>query len=201
MKRLLIANRGEIAIRIARAAADMGLPTVAVHSEDDAASLHLRAADEVQRAEGAGGGGLSRHGRGDRGGEGVRLRCGASGLRLPRRARRFRAGLRGCGAHLCRAAGEAPRAVRRQGPRAAGGGCGDVPVIRGIDRALHARGGEGVLRLARAGRGDDHQGAGRRRRARHARGDGRGRDRDRRSRAAHRRRRRRSAATSSMWKN
>ncbi len=46
--KLLIANRGEIAIRIARAAADMGLPTVAVHSEDDAASLHLRAADEVQ---------------------------------------------------------------------------------------------------------------------------------------------------------
>ena len=37
--RLLIANRGEIAIRIARAAADMGLPTVAVHSPDDARSV------------------------------------------------------------------------------------------------------------------------------------------------------------------
>ena len=54
MKRLLIANRGEIAIRIARAAADMGLPTVAIHSEDDAASLHLRAADEVFALKGQG---------------------------------------------------------------------------------------------------------------------------------------------------
>ncbi len=54
MKKLLIANRGEIAIRITRAAADMGLPTVAVHSEDDARSLHLRVADEVQLLPGQG---------------------------------------------------------------------------------------------------------------------------------------------------
>src|SRR5438105_13323559 len=52
--KLLIANRGEIAIRIARAAADLGLPTVAVHSEDDAKSLHLRVADEVQLLPGQG---------------------------------------------------------------------------------------------------------------------------------------------------
>jgi acetyl/propionyl-CoA carboxylase alpha subunit/acetyl-CoA carboxylase carboxyltransferase component len=52
--KLLIANRGEIAIRIARAAADLGLPTVAVHSEDDARSLHLRVADEVQQLPGQG---------------------------------------------------------------------------------------------------------------------------------------------------
>ncbi|MFN5715779.1 MAG: biotin carboxylase N-terminal domain-containing protein, partial [Bradyrhizobium sp.] len=38
-KKLLIANRGEIAIRIARAAADSGLATVAIYPADDAASL------------------------------------------------------------------------------------------------------------------------------------------------------------------
>jgi len=45
MNRLLIANRGEIAIRIARTAADMGLATLAIHADDDALSLHVRAAD------------------------------------------------------------------------------------------------------------------------------------------------------------
>ena len=52
--KLLIANRGEIAIRIARAAADMGLPSVAVYSGDDSKSLHLRVADEALPLPGAG---------------------------------------------------------------------------------------------------------------------------------------------------
>lgn len=46
IRKLLIANRGEIAIRIARAAAELGIATVAVHAEDDAASLHVRRADQ-----------------------------------------------------------------------------------------------------------------------------------------------------------
>lgn len=53
-KRLLIANRGEVAIRVARTAADMGIATVAVFSEDDAASLHLRKADETHGLRGTG---------------------------------------------------------------------------------------------------------------------------------------------------
>ena len=53
-KRLLIANRGEVAIRIARTAADMGIATVAVFSEDDAAALHTRKADEARGLHGIG---------------------------------------------------------------------------------------------------------------------------------------------------
>jgi len=52
--RLLIANRGEIAIRIARSAAELGIETVAVYSTDDAQSLHVRAADSARALEGSG---------------------------------------------------------------------------------------------------------------------------------------------------
>ena len=44
-KRILIANRGEIAIRIARAAAELGIASTAVFAADDAQSLHVKAAD------------------------------------------------------------------------------------------------------------------------------------------------------------
>lgn len=53
-RKLLIANRGEIAIRIARAAADAGLATVAIYPADDALSLHVRAADKACEIPGRG---------------------------------------------------------------------------------------------------------------------------------------------------
>lgn len=51
---LLIANRGEIAIRVARTAAALGWRTVAVYSPDDAASLHIRHADVAVELPGQG---------------------------------------------------------------------------------------------------------------------------------------------------
>ncbi|MCZ8017515.1 acetyl-CoA carboxylase biotin carboxylase subunit [Novosphingobium sp.] len=47
IKRILIANRGEIALRIHRAAHEMGIETVAVHSTTDADAMHVRLADHA----------------------------------------------------------------------------------------------------------------------------------------------------------
>src|SRR6202163_5031027 len=53
-QKLLIANRGEIAIRIARAAGEAGLATVAIYPADDALSLHVRTADASHEIPGRG---------------------------------------------------------------------------------------------------------------------------------------------------
>lgn len=54
ISKLLIANRGEVAIRVARACSELSLPSVAVFSEDDSQSLHIRAADEACALKGVG---------------------------------------------------------------------------------------------------------------------------------------------------
>ena len=46
-KKILIANRGEIAVRIIRACKEWGIPTVAVHSDVDRESMHVRMANHV----------------------------------------------------------------------------------------------------------------------------------------------------------
>src|ERR1700743_3245877 len=47
--KILIANRGEIALRVHRACKEMGISTVAVHYEADASAMHVRLADESDR--------------------------------------------------------------------------------------------------------------------------------------------------------
>jgi len=54
ISKLLIANRGEIAIRIIRAAAELGIDTVAVYSSDDARALHVMKADSNLPLHGSG---------------------------------------------------------------------------------------------------------------------------------------------------
>ena len=75
IKKILIANRGEIAVRIVRACAEMGIRSVAVYSDADRQALHVKRADEA-------------HSIGAEPETNSRMPCAASRLRLGSASRR-----------------------------------------------------------------------------------------------------------------
>ena len=96
-KKVLVANRGEIAMRIFRACHDLGLQTIAIYSNEDTYSIFRTAADEsylIGENESPLGG-LSEYSPYHRAGQEARSRRYPSRLRLPVRERRLCPGLRG----------------------------------------------------------------------------------------------------------
>ena len=169
-KKILIANRGEIALRVISACRELGIKTVAIYSEADRDALHVRYADEdVCVGPYPSAASLPEHlgdrlGRRDHGG-----RRDPSRLRVPVRERVLRRDP--ATTATSRSSGPSPDAIRKMG---------DKSLAR---RTVAAAGRSDGSRLARAARvrrrgarlraegrlSRDPQGVGRRRRARHAR--------------------------------
>ena len=173
MKKLLALNRGEIAIRILRAANELGLRTVAVYSQEDRLSLHRFKADEAYLiGEGKGpGAGLSRRRRHRRAGEGEGRRCHPSRLWISFREPGAAAGLRARPAS--HSSGRRAELLELLGDKTAARELAATSRRPGRSRAPRSR--SQIRRSAEAladeiGYPADDQGGVRRRRPRHARG-------------------------------
>ena len=137
LKKLLVANRGEIALRIIRSARVFGLRTVAVYSAADANSAHVGAADEaIADRSGRGREELSQYRGDNRGCKTNRRRRDSSGLRISLRASRIRASCR----RRCRSyfVGPRPDVMAALGDKVAArriAVAAGVPVVPGIETA------------------------------------------------------------------
>ena len=174
-EKILIANRGEIALRVIRACREMGIASVAVYCDADARAPHVREADEAvlhraRAVERVLPEGRPHHRRGAAG----RRRGDSSGLRIPLRARMVRARGSRRGTRLHRTAGRGDRGDGKQdGGAPAGDRRRNVPVVPGTTSALRdadeARAGRRAIRLPGAAQGGGRrwrQGNARRARAR-----------------------------------
>ncbi len=122
MNKILIANRGEIAVRVIRACRDMGIATVAIYSECDRAALHVRLADEAWPVgPSAPRDSYLRIDSDHRRRASIGRRCGASGLRVPRRERRLRRGVSRCRPDFHRPVSRSDHVDGQQDGGAAGG--------------------------------------------------------------------------------
>ncbi len=165
--KILIANRGEIALRVHRACKEMGIATVAVHSEADANAMWVRLADEsVCIGPAPAAKSLSEHPLDHRGGRDHRRPGDPPRLRLPVGERPLRRDRRRARLHLHRAQAGAHPDDGRQDHRQAGGEGRGHPRGSRLGRRRRDRG--RGLRGRREDRlpGAD-QGRRRRRRARH----------------------------------
>ncbi len=132
---VLIANRGEIACRIARTARRLGMRTIAVYSEADARALHVRSATRrIAIGPAPAARKLSRHRQTDRRRQSVARRLHSSGLRLPVGERRLCPSLRRCRHRLRRPAAVGDARHGPQGSRQGADGKGRRAGGAGLSR-------------------------------------------------------------------